>query len=179
MLHTMLKDGSLECTNRRWLTWRVKFGEKYSHKQHSTTLLVPAIDISCSLPAFSILARAVYWYTRSASADSAISVYTVCPTWSMHVAVAIVWRLSVLAYFAAWSWVCVPTMANKGDSEDSNVQLSGHSAIFRSDMDVFSLSMFLGDNGIPSDICEVFEGKLPITSLSIQVRLCMCNRLKD
>ena len=56
--------------------------------------------------------------------------------------------------------MCVPTMANKGDSEDGSVHLPDHPAAFRSEMDVVSLSMFLGDRGIPSDVCEVFEGKL-------------------
>ena len=37
-------------------------------------------------------------------------------------------------------------------------QLSGCAADFRSDMDVISLSLFSGENGIPSDVCEVFEG---------------------
>ena len=51
-------------------------------------------------------------------------------------------------------------MANTGDSEDGSVQLPGHPAAFRSDMNTLSVSFFLGDNGIHSDVWEVFEGKL-------------------
>ena len=50
-------------------------------------------------------------------------------------------------------------MENAGDSRGGSGQLSGCAADFRNDMDVLSLSVFLGDNGIPSDVCEVFEGK--------------------
>lgn len=53
----------------------------------------------------------------------------------------------------------VLTMENTGDSQAGSGQLSGCAADFRSDMDVVSLSLFLGENGIPSDVCEVFEGK--------------------
>ena len=51
------------------------------------------------------------------------------------------------------------TMENAGDSRGGSGQLSGCAADFRNDMDVLSLSVFLGDNGVPSDVCEVFEGK--------------------
>lgn len=53
-------------------------------------------------------------------------------------------------------------MSNTGDYEDSSVQLPGHAVTFSRDMDVFSLTMFLGDNGIPSDVCEVFEGEFDV-----------------
>lgn len=55
-------------------------------------------------------------------------------------------------------------MPNEGDSGDSSVQLYGHQQF--SGADVLSLSMFLGDSGIPSGMCEVFEGKLHIPNFS-------------
>ena len=51
--------------------------------------------------------------------------------------------------------VCV---SSTGESEDGSVQ-PAHSVAFSSDMDVLSVSLFLGDNGIPTDVCELFEGE--------------------
>ena len=58
---------------------------------------------------------------------------------------------------------CVPmstTMANTDLESDGHAQLPRHPASFSSDMDVQSVPFFLGDNGIPSDVCEIFEGYL-------------------
>lgn len=67
-------------------------------------------------------------------------------------------------------------MANTGDIEDGSAQLPRHPAVFSSDMDVPSVSYFLGDNGISSDVCEIFEGYYKVLThvLAVWHPVCIC-----
>ena len=47
-------------------------------------------------------------------------------------------------------------MANTGEC---NAQPPHESVQFSPALDTLSLSLYLGDNGVPSDVCELFEGK--------------------